>query len=86
MQKSRFGFWQNRRESVVVTPGSRFCRRRRDKVMETATVMDLRPDPLGITHVHFALTFEEQAIGRVEGGKRILALESFVEAYHQRLA
>ena len=66
--------------------GDRFCRRRRDKVMELVTVTDLRPDSVGIPHVHFKLTFEEAAIGRIEGGTRVLALNSFVAAYHQRLA
>jgi len=69
-----------------VRNGDRFCRRRRDKVMELVTVMDMRPDSLGIPHVHFKLTFEEAAIGRVEGGRRVLALNSFVAAYNQRLA
>ncbi len=87
IDRSIFNFWaQRRREPVEVKAGDRFCRRRRDKVLETASVMELRPDPLGIPHVHFRLTFEEPAIGRVEGGKRVLALNSFVEAYHQRLS
>ena len=77
---------QSRREPVEVRNGDRFCRRRRDKVMELVTVMDMRPDSLGIPHVHFKLTFEEAAIGRVEGGRRVLALNSFVAAYNQRLA
>jgi len=79
-------FLQSRREPVEVRNGDRFCRRRRDKVMELVTVMDMRPDSLGIPHVHFKLTFEEAAIGRVEGGRRVLALNSFVAAYNQRLA
>ncbi|MDE2165731.1 MAG: hypothetical protein KGJ66_05270 [Alphaproteobacteria bacterium] len=54
--------------------------------MELVTVTDLRPDAVGIPHVHFRLTFEEAAIGRIEGGKRVLALNSFVAAYNQRLA
>ena len=54
--------------------------------MELVTVTDLRPDSSGIPHVHFKLTFEEAAIGRVEGGTRVLALNSFVAAYSQRLA
>ena len=53
--------------------------------MELVTVTDLRPDPLGIPHVHFKLTFEEAA-GRVEGGRRVLALNSFVAAYNERMA
>ncbi|MDE2228812.1 MAG: hypothetical protein KGL11_07210 [Alphaproteobacteria bacterium] len=76
----------NRRTPVEVKSGDRFFRRRRDKVMELVTVTDLRADSLGIPHVHFKLTFEESAIGRVEGGRRVLALNSFVEAYSQRLA
>jgi hypothetical protein len=83
-QKSLFNLWAPRRESVEVKVGDRFCRRRRDRVMETAAVDELRPDSLGIPHVHFRLTFEEPAIGRVEAGRRVLALNSFVEAYHQR--
>lgn len=71
---------------MAVRSGDRFYRRRRDKVLELVTVTDLRPDPLGIPHVHFKLTFEEAAIGRVEAGKRVLALNSFVAAYTERLA
>ena len=76
---------QNRREPVEIRSGDRFCRRRRDKVVELVTVTDLRPDPLGIPHVHFKLTFEEAAIGRVEGGRRVLALNSFAAAYSERM-
>jgi len=53
--------------------------------MELVTVTDLRPDPLGIPHVHFKLTFEESAIGRVEARRRLLALNSFVAAYSERM-
>ena len=66
--------------------GDRFYRRRRDKVMELVTVTDLRPDSLGIPHVHFKLAFEKAAIGRVEAGRRVLALNSFVAAYKERMA
>ena len=76
----------SRREPVEVKAGNCFCRRRRDKVLEKATVVELRADPVGIPHVHFKLTFEEPAIGRIEGGKRVLALNSFIEAYHQRVS
>lgn len=76
---------QNRREPVEIRSGDRFCRRRRDKVVELVTVTDLRPDSLGIPHVHFKLTFEEAAIGRVEGGRRVLALNSFAAAYSERM-
>jgi len=39
--------------------------------------MLLRPDPPGIRHVHFKLTFAEAAIGRC-----VLALNSFVAVYN----
>jgi hypothetical protein len=35
--------------------------------METATVVGLRDDIVGIPHVHFSLAFEESAIGLIEG-------------------
>jgi len=75
----------SRREPVEVKAGDRFCRRRRDQVLETASVLELRSEPRGIPHVHFDLTFEKPAIGQVEGGKRVLALDSFIEVYHHRV-
>ncbi len=85
MEKLLQRFMRPRREPVEVKAGDRFCRRRHDKVLETASVMELRSGLIGIPHVHFLLTFEESAIGQVEGGKRVLALDSFVETYHQRI-
>jgi hypothetical protein len=78
-------FMHSRREPVEVKAGDRFCRRRRDQVLETASVLELRSEPLGIPHVLFDLTFEKPAIGQVEGGKRVLSLDSFIEAYHDRI-
>lgn len=76
--------WGERRPVVDVKPGHRFFRRRRGNVTETATVVDLRNGIAGITHVHFSLAFEESAIGHIDGGKRVLALPSFVATYQQR--
>jgi hypothetical protein len=69
-----------------VEPGNRFCRRRRDHVTETATVLELRPDPFGIPHVHFTLAFEQPSQGSVYEGLRVLALRTFVDAYPERVA
>ncbi|HVA14432.1 MAG TPA: hypothetical protein VNF99_14375 [Stellaceae bacterium] len=76
--------WGERRPLVDVKPGHRFFRRRRGNVTETATVVDLRSDIVGIPHVHFSLAFEEAAIGYIDGGNRVLALPSFVAIYQQR--
>lgn len=53
--------------------------------METATVVDLREDIIGIPHVHFSLVFEEAAIGHIEAGNRVLALPYFMATYQHRI-
>jgi hypothetical protein len=67
-----------------IKPGHRYSRIRRGNVTETATVVDLREDIVGIPHVHFSLAFEEAAIGHIDAGNRVLALPSFVATYQQR--
>jgi hypothetical protein len=69
-----------------IQPGNRYCRRRRDNVTETATVLELRPDPFGIPHVRFTLAFEQPSLGCVNECLRVLALTSFVEHYQERIA
>ena len=78
--------WGRGEPQTTVQPGNRFCRRRRDQVTETATVVSLRPDPFGIPHVHFNLAFEQPSQGSVNGGLRVLALRTFVDAYPERVA
>ena len=77
---------QESQATTAVEPGNRFCRRRRDHVTETATVLELRPDPFGIPHVHFTLAFEQPSHGSVYEGLRVLALRTFVDAYPERVA
>lgn len=83
---SIFNLWARGEPQKNVEPGNRFCRRRRDHVTELATVIDLRPDPFGIPHVHFNLAFEQPSQGSVSGGLRVLALRTFVDAYPERVA
>lgn len=83
---SIFNIWNREDAKTSVEPGNRFCRRRRDHVTETATVLALRPDPFGIPHVHFSLHFEQPSQGCVDEGLRVLALRSFVDAYPERVA
>jgi hypothetical protein len=82
---SIFNIWAKEAAQAPVEPGNRFCRRRRDHVTETATVLELRPDPFGIPHVHFRLAFEQPAHGSVYEGLRVLALRTFVDAYPERM-
>jgi len=66
-------------------PGDLYRRPRRDRVAETATVLTLCADPVGIPHVRFNVAFDHLESGRLEGGMRILALRAFCEAYSERV-
>jgi hypothetical protein len=48
-------------------------------------VLDLRPDLQGIPHVHFAIAVGGSCRGRMEGDTRVLALQSFLDMYHEHL-
>ena len=49
-------------------PGELYRRPRRDRVAETATVLTLCADPVGIPHVRFNVAFDHVESGRLEGG------------------
>jgi hypothetical protein len=66
-------------------PGDSYRRPRRDRVAETATVLTLCADPVGIPHVRFNVAFDHVESGRLEGGMRILAVRAFREAYCERV-
>ena len=66
-------------------PGDSYRRPRRDRVAETATVLTLCADPVGIPHVRFNVAFDHVESGRLEGGMRILAVQAFCEAYCERV-
>ena len=66
-------------------PGDLYRRPRRDRVAETATVLTLCADPVGIPHVRFNVAFDHVESGRIESGMRILALRAFCEAYSERV-
>src|SRR5260221_14420499 len=59
-----------------IQPGNRYCRRRRDNVTETATVLELRPDPFGIPHVRFTLAFEQPPPAAATSGCACLRLRA----------
>jgi len=48
-------------------------------------VLELRPDLVGIPHVQFAVTVDGSAARLSEGDTRVLALQSFLETYRERL-
>jgi hypothetical protein len=77
---------RSQRAPTEVKPGNSYRREHRHRVVETATVVALRSDPVGIPHVRFNLEFARPDAGRIEGGSRILALRSFVSAYRERVS
>ena len=71
---------------LEVRLGDSYRRQHRFKFVETATVVGLRSDPVGIPHVRFVVEFERPDAGRVEGGSRILALRYFMNNYRERVS
>jgi len=69
-----------------IKPGECYSRAHALGLKETATVLDLRNDPLGIPHVRFSVRFERQASMHCETTFRLLALGAFRSAYRERLA
>jgi hypothetical protein len=69
-----------------IKPGNRYRRLLGGRLVATATVLDLRPDLQGIPHVHFAIAVGGSCGGHAEGDTRVLALQSFLDTYRERLA
>ena len=69
-----------------VRPGERFRSRRQAAPSQTATVLELREGFKGITHVQFKLAIEcSNRSRRFEDGSRCLAIETFIEAFPDRV-
>ena len=64
-----------------VKPGESFRRRQETRLVETATVLGLREDLLGIPHVQYKIAIECSDANCFEETSRILAVEAFLEAY-----
>lgn len=77
-------FFKRARNTDYVKAGSRFRRRRRDNTVETARVLSVEPDSIGIPHVSYELSIEKpSAVTRVTDGPRVLALAAFAETYEE---
>jgi hypothetical protein len=68
-----------------VRPGETFRRRQETQLVETATVLGLREDLLGIPHVRFKIAIECSDANCFEEASRILAVEAFLDTYPERL-
>src|ERR1700747_1565358 len=88
-------FWfgrQSRRVPVNdIKPGHRYRRRLGSRLPPArrgapATVLYLRSDLVGIPHVQFAIAVDGSLARLSEGDTRVLALQSFLDTYRERLA
>src|SRR5262250_600066 len=86
MSTSWFTRSSHRRQATDIRPGNRYRRQLGKRLAATATVLELRPDLVGIPHVQFAVTVEGSAARLSEGDTRVLALQSFLDTYRERLA
>jgi hypothetical protein len=80
---SRIG---SRNGSDELKPGDRYCRTLENRFLETATILELRPDLVGIPHVRFTVAFEHPHAIRVDDGPRVLALTHFISEYRKQVS
>lgn len=68
-----------------VRPGESFRRRQETPLVETATVLGLRQDLVGIPHVQFRIAIECSDANCFEETSRMLAIEAFLETYPEHV-
>lgn len=78
--------WFRRSESAAtVEPGSVFRRDGDERnLVETASVLKVKPDSFGIPHVHYNIVYQRPH-ETIADGPRILSLETFCKRYRQRV-
>ena len=62
--------------------GAVFQTIRPGNIIETAKVLDITPDSLGVPHVHYAVSIENANRRQIED-ERTLGLTSFAERFHR---
>lgn len=73
------------RTRVEVREGSVFRTRTANGMLETARVLAVAPDPMGIRHVSYELTIEKTEALRYDY-RRTLNLESFIDRYQEQVS
>ncbi len=75
-----------RRRKGQIDVGAQFERVRDDLTVETAKVLSVKNDAMGIPHVRYALTIKKpQRPTPFREGPRLLGLEAFSAAYRVRV-
>lgn len=79
------GIARLRRRKTPVAVGEKFERVHPDRSVETAKVLSVHEDSMGIPHVRFAVTIKQPLrTASFREGPRLLALEAFSQAYRMR--
>ena len=84
---SPFSFVRSARRAAEndVQPGNRYRRPLGTHSGAIATVLELCPDLVGIPHVRFTLAIGRSSGAQVHEDTRVLALQSFLETYCERV-
>jgi hypothetical protein len=69
-----------------IRAGNCYRRQLGNHLAATATVLELLSDLVGIPHVRFALTVDGSTARLSEGDTRVLALQTFLDTYRERVA
>ena len=85
MSASWFGRLSRRSPVNDIRPGNRYRRQLGSCLVATATVLELRSDLVGIPHVQFAIAVDGSEARLSDGDTRVLALQSFIDTYRERL-
>lgn len=86
MAISLFGLLGHSAQTEEVKPGCSYRRQHGGNLTETAAVLAVDNDALGIPHVRFTVAFERPWSPRLDHGPRLLALGSFTDTYRERIS
>ncbi len=76
-------FFKRGPKKAAIRTGCVYRRNRAGITVETATVLDIHDDPFGIPHVKYKVTIGPSDRSSIWDCKRVLALQSFAELYHE---
>jgi hypothetical protein len=74
--------WRNQKPREIVE-GSAYRHTHPDRVTETARVLSVVRDQLGIPHVRFMVVYERREQPVLKDGPRILSLSAFTSHYRE---
>ena len=69
-----------------VRPGTQFRRVHPDHTVETAEILSVHTDTLGIPHVRYRVDFHRPHSAPYIEGPRVLAVRSFFQLYQERVS